>query len=92
MAMTATPGTKTPETDRILAAASRVANPIAQGRSCKPPPQFGGQDWGRHDSHDGAGWAKLKDDKLHGMIFIHLGDESGFVAQNANVRKRLRRK
>ena len=27
-------------------------------------------------------WAKLKDDDddLHGMIFIHLGDDSGFVA------------
>jgi hypothetical protein len=25
----------------------------------------------------GRGWVKLKDGDLHGMIFIHLGDESG---------------
>lgn len=31
----------------------------------------------------GRGWAKLEDGDLHGMIFIHLGDESGFVAKRA---------
>jgi hypothetical protein len=29
----------------------------------------------------GRGWAKLKGSNLDGMIFIHLGDESGFVAK-----------
>jgi hypothetical protein len=38
----------------------------------------------------GRGWTKLKDDELHGMIFIHLGDESGFVATRANAQKRPR--
>lgn len=31
----------------------------------------------------GRGWAKLGDEGLEGMIFIHLGDESGFVAERA---------
>jgi hypothetical protein len=31
----------------------------------------------------GRGWAKLKAEGLHGMIFIHLGDESEFVAERA---------
>jgi hypothetical protein len=39
----------------------------------------------------GRGWAKLKDGDLHGMIFIHLGDESGFVAKRAKG-KRPKRK
>src|SRR5262245_23466984 len=36
----------------------------------------------------GRGWANLKDNDLHGMIFIHLGDESGFVAKRAGAQKR----
>jgi hypothetical protein len=40
----------------------------------------------------GRGWAKLKDDELHGMIVIHLGDESGFVAKRARAEKRPKRK
>lgn len=42
--------------------------------------------WEGNDEMDpaqGRGWAKLKDDELHGMIYIHLGDESGFVAKRA---------
>jgi hypothetical protein len=34
----------------------------------------------------GRGWGKLKDGELHGMIFIHLGDESGFVANKQKQR------
>ena len=34
----------------------------------------------------GRGWAKL-DDELHGMIFFHQGDDSGFVAKRAKVPK-----
>jgi hypothetical protein len=31
----------------------------------------------------GRGWALLRDGELHGMIFLHLGDESDFVAERA---------
>ena len=40
----------------------------------------------------GRGWAKLDNDELHGLIVIHLGDESGFVAKRAKSQKRPRRK
>ena len=40
----------------------------------------------------GRGWAKLENDHLHGMIFIHLGDESDFVAKRAKEQKRPKRK
>jgi len=40
----------------------------------------------------GRGWAKLEDDDLHGMIVIHLGDESGFVAKRATGKKATKRK
>jgi hypothetical protein len=40
----------------------------------------------------GWGWAKLEDGHLHGMIVIHMGDESGFVTKRAPKRTRLRRK
>ncbi len=40
----------------------------------------------------GRGWAKLEGDELQGMIFIHLGDESGFVAKRAKAQKRTKRK
>ena len=36
----------------------------------------------------GRGWAKLEGGELNGMIVIHLGDESGFGAKRAKVRKR----
>ena len=40
----------------------------------------------------GRGWAKLEGGELHGLIVIHLGDESGFVAKRAKAQKRPRRK
>ena len=40
----------------------------------------------------GRGWAKLGGDELHGMIVIHLGDESEFVAQRAKAQKRPKSK
>jgi hypothetical protein len=40
----------------------------------------------------GRGWAKLKENNLDGMIFIHLGDQSGFVAKRAKVKKPSKRK
>jgi hypothetical protein len=39
--------------------------------------------WDGNDEMDpaqGRGWALLKGDELHGMIFLHLGDDSEFVA------------
>ncbi|NUQ61143.1 MAG: hypothetical protein HUU20_01560 [Pirellulales bacterium] len=53
--------------------------------------------WEGSDAADGTqltgrGWAKLKEDELHGMIFIHLGDDSGFVAKRANAKKRPTKK
>jgi hypothetical protein len=40
----------------------------------------------------GRGWAKLEGDDLRGLIVIHLGDESDFVAKRAKEQKRPRRK
>ena len=40
----------------------------------------------------GRGWAVLEGDELHGMIFFHQGDESGFVAKRAKASKRPKRK
>ncbi len=40
--------------------------------------------WDGNDEMDpaqGRGWAIVKDDELHGMIFFHQGDESGFCAK-----------
>jgi len=39
------------------------------------------------DHAEGRGWAVLKDDEMHGMIFFHEGDESGFVAKRAEGKK-----
>jgi hypothetical protein len=33
------------------------------------------------DAAQGRGWAVMKGDELHGMIFFHCGDDSGFVAR-----------
>src|SRR5712692_4568302 len=50
--------------------------------------------WEGNDEMDpvqGRGWAKLEEAKLHGMIFIHLGDESGFMARRAPKQQRPKR-
>jgi hypothetical protein len=39
----------------------------------------------------GRGWAVLEGERLNGMIFFHLGDESGFVARR-DVKKRVKRR
>jgi hypothetical protein len=44
--------------------------------------------WEGSDGADGTplsgrGWAKLSDEGLEGMIFIHMGDESEFEAMRA---------
>jgi hypothetical protein len=36
----------------------------------------------------GRGWAVIKDDELHGIIFFHCGDDSGFVAKKVTARLR----
>jgi hypothetical protein len=45
--------------------------------------------WGFNHDHDAVG---LEGDELHGMIFFHQGDESGFVAGRAAKRPLPRRK
>lgn len=40
----------------------------------------------------GSGWGVLQEDELHGMIFIHLGDESEFVAKRVTDKKPTKRK
>ena len=39
------------------------------------------------DAAQGQGWAVRKGDELHGMIFFHGGDDSGFVARKAKAPK-----
>lgn len=51
---------------------------------------FDGSDEG--DRISGRGWAMLEGDALHGRIFIHHGDDSGFTAhRSAPKSPRLRR-
>ena len=52
-------------------------------RDGKPASEFS---WEGHDEDEqvfGRGWAVLEADQLQGMIFLHQGDESGFVAERA---------
>ena len=51
--------------------------------------------WDGNDEMDpaqGRGWAVMKGDELHGMIFFHGGDDSEFVAQRAGSPNRPKRK
>jgi hypothetical protein len=51
--------------------------------------------WEGNDEMDpaqGRGWAVRKDDELHGMIVMHLGDESGFVAKRPEQQPRSKKK
>lgn len=43
------------------------------------------------DPAQGRGWAVVKGNELHGMIFFHEGDDSEFVAKKANATKRKER-
>ena len=40
----------------------------------------------------GRGWAGLRNDALHGMFFIHEGEDSEFVATRATEKKTMKRK
>jgi hypothetical protein len=37
------------------------------------------------DAAQGRGWAIVKDAELHGTIFFHNGDDSGFVATRGKL-------
>jgi hypothetical protein len=39
----------------------------------------------------GRGWEKMKDEGLHGLIAIHMGDESEFKAERAAETRRPKR-
>ena len=46
--------------------------------------------WEGNDEMDpaqGRGWAVVKGDELHGMIFFHEGDDSEFVAKRSDATK-----
>lgn len=46
--------------------------------------------WDGNDEMDpaqGRGWAVVNGDELHGKIFFHQGDDSGFVAKRATGKK-----
>jgi hypothetical protein len=42
------------------------------------------------DAAQGRGWAIVKGDELHGMIFFHGGDDSEFVAKKKDGKKTKR--
>ena len=44
------------------------------------------------DPAQGRGWAVVKNEELHGMIFFHGGDDSDFVAIRATAKKAKKRK
>lgn len=61
-------------------------------RGGKPAVEFS---WEGHDEDEqvfGRGWAVLDGDDLTGMIFFHLGDESGFVAKRVKEKPKRKRK
>ncbi len=62
-------------------------------RDGKPAIEFS---WEGGDGADGTpltgrGWAVLDDNEIHGIICIHLGDESEFRASKANAKSRRRK-
>jgi hypothetical protein len=63
-------------------------------RAGKPAVEF---TWDGGDAADGTplsgrGWAVMNGDEMDGMFFIHLGDESEFVAKKAGAKKQAKRK
>jgi len=44
------------------------------------------------DECSGRGWAMLDGEELRGMIFIHGGDHSDFVARRAKEKRATKRK
>ncbi|HVX14304.1 MAG TPA: hypothetical protein VHC22_24170 [Pirellulales bacterium] len=63
-------------------------------RDGKPAVEFS---WEGADGADGTpllgrGWATFDGDELSGTIFFHFGDDSDFVAERADEKKRARKK
>ena len=61
-------------------------------RDVKPAVEF---TWDGHDEMEpaqGRGWMTLDGDELKGMLFIHLGDESGIVLTRASKKSATLRK
>ena len=62
--------------------------PLHDGRAI---PQLGLGVWqipnDETEAVQGRGWAVLKGNELHGMIFFHEGDDSEFVAKRADSAK-----
>lgn len=50
-------------------------------RDGQPAVEFSWDGNAEMDDVNGRGWAVLKGDELHGMLFFHQGDESDFVAE-----------
>jgi hypothetical protein len=50
-------------------------------RNGKPAVEWSWEGNDENDPVTGRGWAVLEGDDLHGMIFIHQGDQSDFVAR-----------
>src|SRR4051794_27496065 len=44
------------------------------------------------DAAQGRGWAVIRDGELNGMIFLHGGDNSEFVAKKSKEQKRKNKK
>jgi len=61
-------------------------------RDSKPAVEFSFEGVDEMDPCTGRGWAVSQGDELHGMIFFHQGDESGFVAKRAKTQKRSKKK
>lgn len=43
------------------------------------------------DAAQGRGWAVLRGDELHGMIFLHMADDSEFMARRIKPGRRSKR-
>ena len=50
-------------------------------RDGNPGIEFSWEGQSEHDPISGRGWAILQGNKLEGRLFIHLGDDSSFVAE-----------
>ena len=61
-------------------------------RGGRPASEWTWEGMDETDPCTGRGWAVLEGDELHGVIFFHQGDESGFVAKRAKASKRPKRK
>jgi hypothetical protein len=63
---------------------------VREGKSCVEWTWEGNDEM--MDQVLGRGWAVLEGEALHGMFFIHFGDESEFEARRADQAKRWKRR